>query len=83
MIPLKPSLGRRFFDDIDRDGDGRLKLDDLKVAAQEDRQTGNEGFHQAKQRSSGTIGWEDFESVMNERESTMLRVQQPGPAAAG
>ena len=77
MIPLKPSLGRRFFDDIDRDGDGRLKLDDLKVAMRKRNLPdwyAKAFMEKAKPTFfSRTIGWEDFESVMNERESTMLR----------
>ena len=77
MIPLKPPLGRRFFDDIDRDGDGRLKLDDLKVAMRKRNLPdwyAKAFMEKAKPTFfSRTIGWEDFESVMNERESTMLR----------
>ena len=92
--------GRRFFDEMDRDHDGKLKLDDLKVRAAFSfdvvrasnmpdiplrsqvamrRRKMPEWYAKAFYEKAKptffarSLSWEDFESAMNERESTMLR----------
>jgi Ca2+-binding EF-hand superfamily protein len=72
------TTGRKFFEEVDRSGKEKLTLEDLKVAMKKrnlpptyakafmDKAKGNKIF-------ARTITWDDFKSVMNERESTMLR----------
>ena len=98
-LSRKPA-GRRFFDEMDRDHDGKLKLDDLKVRAAFSfdvvrasnmpdiplrsqvamrRRKMPEWYAKAFYEKAKptffarSLSWEDFESAMNERESTMLR----------
>jgi Ca2+-binding EF-hand superfamily protein len=75
---VNDAIGRKFFDEVDRSGKGKLTLDDLKDAMKKR----NLPPHYAKafmEKAKGnkifarSITWEDFQSVMNERESTMLR----------
>lgn len=71
--------GRKFFDEVDRSKKGRLTLDDLKFAMKK-RNLPQAYAKSFMERAKGpnifarTISWNDFQSVMNERESTVLRM---------
>ncbi|RWW81672.1 hypothetical protein BHE74_00009911 [Ensete ventricosum] len=69
--------GRRFFEELDRDGDGQLNLEDLEIAMRKRnlprryakvflRRTRNNLF-------SKSIGWKQFLSLMEQKEPKILR----------
>ena len=71
--------GRKFFDEIDRSKKGKLSLDDLKHAMKK-RNLPPTYAKAFMEKAKGpkifarNINWDDFQSVMNERESTILRM---------
>uniref|UniRef100_A0A7S0RE80 EF-hand domain-containing protein n=1 Tax=Pyramimonas obovata TaxID=1411642 RepID=A0A7S0RE80_9CHLO len=69
--------GRLFFNELDEDGDGRLKIDDLKRAMRS-RNLPESYAHSFMRRAkrnhfTNSIGWEEFRAVMGMKESSMLR----------
>ncbi|RWV83894.1 hypothetical protein GW17_00054436 [Ensete ventricosum] len=71
------TAGRRFFEELDRDGDGQLNLEDLEIAMRKRnlprryakvflRRTRNNLF-------SKSIGWKQFLSLMEQKEPKILR----------
>ncbi|KAK3251022.1 hypothetical protein CYMTET_39633 [Cymbomonas tetramitiformis] len=69
--------GRRFFKELDQDADGRVTLEDLKVAMR--RRNLPERYANLFMRRAkaswfrNSIGWEEFRAVMGEKEHSMLR----------
>lgn len=71
------SEGRRFFDELDRDGDGQVTLEDLEVAMRKrklPRRYAKEFMSRAKSHLfSRSFGLKQFLSVMEQKEPTILR----------
>ncbi|KAJ4970674.1 hypothetical protein NE237_003773 [Protea cynaroides] len=71
------SEGRRFFDELDRDGDGQVTLEDLEVAMRKrrlPRRYARELMHRTKRHLlSKSFGWKQFLSLMEQKEPTILR----------
>ncbi|GBG82606.1 hypothetical protein CBR_g34975 [Chara braunii] len=69
--------GRRLFDELDRDGDGQVTLEDLEVAMKKRRlpQDYAKCFLRRTRKHflAKSFGWEDFRSLMDEKEPSMLR----------
>lgn len=71
------SEGRRFFEELDRDGDGQVTLEDLEVAMRK-RKLPRRYAHEFMRRTrshifSKSFGWKQFLSLMEQKESTILR----------
>ncbi|KAK3015698.1 hypothetical protein RJ639_006187 [Escallonia herrerae] len=71
------SEGRRFFEELDRDGDGQVNLEDLEVAMRK-RKLPRRYAHEFLRRTrshllSKSIGWKQFLSLMEQKEPTILR----------
>ncbi|GMH35620.1 hypothetical protein BSKO_03488 [Bryopsis sp. KO-2023] len=70
--------GKKFFDELDSDGDGRVSLDDMKVAMRK-RKLPEKYAYEFLRRARGpkwwnkSIGWEEFKMAVDERESEVLR----------
>lgn len=69
--------GRRFFDELDRDGDGKVNLEDLEVAMRK-RKLPRRYAHDLMRRTrshlfSKSFGWRQFLSLMEQKEPTILR----------
>ncbi|XP_011102130.1 mitochondrial substrate carrier family protein C-like [Sesamum indicum] len=69
--------GKRFFQELDRDGDGQVTLEDLEIAMR-NRKLPNKYAHQFMQRTrnhlfSKSFGWKQFLSLMEQKEPTILR----------
>ncbi|KAK8950474.1 Mitochondrial uncoupling protein 2 [Platanthera guangdongensis] len=69
--------GKRFFEELDRDGDGQVTLEDLEIAMRK-RKLPRRYARDLLRRSrsnlfSKSIGWKQFLSFMEQREPTILR----------
>ncbi|RWR95563.1 EF-hand domain-containing protein [Cinnamomum micranthum f. kanehirae] len=71
------SEGRRFFDELDRDGDGQVTLEDLEVAMRKrklPRKYARDFLRRTRRHLfSNSIGWKQFLSLMEQKEPTILR----------
>lgn len=70
-------IGRRFFEELDRDGDGQVTLEDLEVAMRNrklPRKYAREFLRRARGHLfSKSFGWKQFLSLMEQKEPTILR----------
>ncbi|KAK4743127.1 hypothetical protein SAY87_001128 [Trapa incisa] len=71
------SEGRRFFEELDRDGDGHVTLEDLEIAMRK-RKLPKRYAREFMQRTrshyfSKSFGWKQFLSLMEQQEPTILR----------
>ncbi|KAL8210660.1 hypothetical protein R6Q57_005097 [Mikania cordata] len=69
--------GRRFFEELDRDGDGQVTLEDLEVAIRK-RKLPRRYAHELLRRTrrhlfSKSFGWKQFLSLMEQKEPTILK----------
>ncbi|XP_019198507.1 PREDICTED: mitochondrial substrate carrier family protein C-like isoform X2 [Ipomoea nil] len=69
--------GRRFFEELDRDCDGQVTLEDLEVALN-DRKLPKQYAHEFMRHTrshlfSKSFGWKRFLSLMEQKEPTILR----------
>lgn len=71
------SEGRRFFEELDRDGDGQVTLEDLEVAMRSrklPRRYAREFMRRTRSHLfSKSFGWKQFLSFMEQKEPTILR----------
>ncbi|KAF5729520.1 Mitochondrial substrate carrier family protein isoform 1 [Tripterygium wilfordii] len=71
------SEGKRFFEEMDRDGDGQVNLEDLEIAMKKrnlPRRYAREFMCRARSHLfSKSFGWKQFLSLMEQREPTILR----------
>ncbi|KAJ9684552.1 hypothetical protein PVL29_016829 [Vitis rotundifolia] len=69
--------GRRFFEELDRDGDGQVTLEDLEVAMRSrklPRRYAREFMRRTRSHLfSKSFGWKQFLSLMEQKEPTILR----------
>eukprot|EP00873_Tetraselmis_striata_P012202 jgi/Tetstr1/432466/TSEL_021842.t1 len=69
--------GRRFFEELDRDGDGRVTLADVKAALRRRNlpdKYATDLMNRVRRNRwwLSSFGWEDFKSLVDEREAHML-----------
>ncbi|EYU39550.1 hypothetical protein ABFS82_06G195300 [Erythranthe guttata] len=69
--------GKRFFLELDRDGDGQVTLEDLEIAMRK-RKLPKRYAHEFMRRTrshlfSKSFGWKQFLSLMEQKEPTILR----------
>lgn len=71
------SAGKRFFEELDRDGDGQVTLEDLEVAMRKrrlPRRYARDFLRRTRSNLfSKSIGWKQFLSLMEQKEPTILR----------
>ncbi|XWS07900.1 hypothetical protein CRYUN_Cryun41cG0032100 [Craigia yunnanensis] len=71
------SEGRRFFEELDRDGDSQVTLEDLEVAMRKrklPRRYAREFMRRTRRNLfSKSFGWKQFLSLMEQKEPTILR----------
>ncbi|CAA2977617.1 mitochondrial substrate carrier family C [Olea europaea subsp. europaea] len=69
--------GKRFFQELDRDGDGEVTLEDLEVAMRKrklPKRYAHEFMHRTRSHLfSKSFGWKQFLSLMEQKEPTILR----------
>ncbi|KAK9699528.1 hypothetical protein RND81_08G179400 [Saponaria officinalis] len=69
--------GRRFFEELDRDGDGQVNIEDLEIVMRKrklPRRYAREFLRRARSHLfTKTFGWKQFLSLMEQREATILR----------
>ncbi|KAJ6357867.1 hypothetical protein OIU78_005662 [Salix suchowensis] len=69
--------GRRFFEELDRDGDGQVNLEDLEIALRKRKlpqRHAREFMRRARSHLfSKSFGWKQFLSLMEQKEPTILR----------
>ncbi|KAF9674842.1 hypothetical protein SADUNF_Sadunf10G0168900 [Salix dunnii] len=69
--------GRRFFEELDRDGDGQVNLEDLEIALRKRKlpqRYAREFMRRARSHLfSKSFGWKQFLSLMEQKEPTVLR----------
>ncbi|CAN0909311.1 Probable S-adenosylmethionine carrier 2, chloroplastic [Linum grandiflorum] len=69
--------GKRLFEELDRDGDGQVTLEDLELAVRKRKLPKNyarDFMRRARSHLfSKSFGWKQFLSVMEQREPTILR----------
>ncbi|URE05429.1 mitochondrial substrate carrier family protein [Musa troglodytarum] len=69
--------GRRFFEELDRDGDGQLNLEDLEIAMRKrnlPRRYAKDFLRRTRSTLfSKSIGWKQFLSLMEQKEPKILR----------
>ncbi|XP_011027003.1 PREDICTED: uncharacterized protein LOC105127421 isoform X2 [Populus euphratica] len=69
--------GRRFFEELDRDGDGQVNLEDLEIALRKRKlpqRYAREFMRRARSHLfSKSFGWKQFLSLMEQKEPTILR----------
>lgn len=71
------SEGKRFFEELDRDGDGQITLEDLEIAMKKRRLPRKYArellCRTRKHLFSKSIGWKQFLSLMEQKEPIILR----------
>ena len=69
--------GRRFFDELDRDGDSKINLEDLEIAMRKrklPRRYAQDLMRRTRSHLfSKSFGWKQFLSLMEQKEPTILR----------
>ncbi|TVU01343.1 hypothetical protein EJB05_53213 [Eragrostis curvula] len=69
--------GKRFFEELDRDGDGQVTLEDLEAAMRRrrlPRRYARDFLRRTRSNFfSKSIGWKQFLSLMEQKEATILR----------
>ncbi|KAK9741500.1 hypothetical protein RND81_03G110700 [Saponaria officinalis] len=69
--------GRRFFEELDRDGDGQVNIEDLEIAMRKRKlphKYAREFLRRARSHLfAKSFGWKQFLTLMEQREATILR----------